>query len=94
MFEMKRIFQKLVRLSAITAGWWLLCGIDRSPKEMKYGLKDLQTKNMLQSMPPLTEIPLSFYFLALAFVAQLLELFFWYVITTKRKSRMDLIKLQ
>ena len=68
MFEMKIIFQKLVRLSGITASWWLLCGIDRSPKEMKFVLKDLQTKTMLQSMPPLTQIPLSFYFLALAFV--------------------------
>ena len=76
MFEMKIIFQKLVRLSGITASWWLLCGIDRSPKEMKFGLKDLQTKNMLQSMPPLTEIPLSFYFLALAFVGSIIGVIF------------------
>ena len=43
---------------------------------MKFGLKDLQTKNMLQSMPPLTEIPLSFYFSALAFVVSIIVVIF------------------
>ena len=39
---------------------------------MKFGLKDLQTKNMLQSMPSLTEIP-KFLFLGLGFC----ELNYW-----------------
>ena len=35
---------------------------------MNFSLKDLETKNMIQSMPPLSEIPLSFYFLTFSFV--------------------------
>ena len=35
---------------------------------MNFTLKDLETKNLAQSMPPLSEIPLSFYFLAFSFL--------------------------
>ena len=35
---------------------------------MNFTLKDLETKNLAQSMPPLSEIPLSFYLLAFSFV--------------------------
>ena len=35
---------------------------------MNFTLKDLETKNLAQSMPPLSEIPLSFYFLTFSFL--------------------------
>ena len=70
---MRNIFQKAGIFLSITSGWLLLCGIDRSPKQANFGLKDLQTKNMLQSMPPLSEIPLSFYLLTSAFLASVVS---------------------
>jgi len=70
---LRNIFQKTGIFLGITSGWLLLCGIDRSPKQANFGLKDLQAKNMLQSMPPLSEIPLSFYLLASAFIASVVS---------------------
>ena len=39
---------------------------------MNFTLKDLETKNLAQSMPPLSEIPLSFYFLTFSFVGTII----------------------
>ena len=68
MFELREHFQKFGRLAAIFTTWLLLSGISRGPNKANFGLKDLQTTNMLQTMPPLSEIPLSFYLLASFFV--------------------------
>ena len=70
---LKNIFQKAGKFLIITSYWLLLCGIDRSPKQSNFGLKDLQTKNMLQAMPHPSEIPLSFYLLATAFIASVVS---------------------
>ena len=70
--------------------WLLLCGISRSPKEAKFGLQDLQATNMLQPMPPLSEIPLSFYLLAAAFVGSISRGIFLVRYLHKRKIREDL----
>ncbi|MEC8972154.1 MAG: hypothetical protein VYA75_03670, partial [SAR324 cluster bacterium] len=68
MFVLLKILQKLLKFTSIISAWWFLSGIDRSPREMNFTLKDLETKNLAQSMPPLSEIPLSFYFLAFSFL--------------------------
>ena len=68
----------------------LLCGISRSPKESKFVLQDLQATNMLQTMPPLSEIPLSFYLLAAAFVGSIAGGIFLVRYLHKRKIREDL----
>lgn len=70
--------------------WLLLCGISRSPKESKFVLQDLQATNMLQTMPPLSEIPLSFYLLAAAFVGSIAGGIFLVRYLHKRKIREDL----
>ena len=59
-----KIMKKLLVFTSVISVWWFLSGIDRSPREMNFTLKDLETKNLAQSMPPLSEIPLSFYVLA------------------------------
>ena len=59
-----KIMKKLLVFTSAISVWWFLSGIDRSPREMNFTLKDLETKNLAQSMPPLSEIPLSFYVLA------------------------------
>ena len=70
--------------------WLLLCGISRSPKEAKFGLQDLQSSNLLQSMPPLSEIPLSFYLSAAAFVGSVAGGIFLVRYLNKKKIREDL----
>jgi len=71
MLGLRKFFHKVSLSAGIMTAWLLLCGISRSPKEAKFGLQDLQTTNMLQSMPPLSEIPLSFYLLTAAFVGSI-----------------------
>ncbi|MBC8257533.1 MAG: PilZ domain-containing protein [SAR324 cluster bacterium] len=68
MLVLRNIFQKLAKFVGITMGWWFLCGIDRSGKQSNFGIQDLQTTNLLQTMPSPSEIPLSFYLLAGVFV--------------------------
>ena len=68
---MRKIFQKAGLFLGVNIGWLLLCGIDRGPKQSNFVLKDLQAKNMLQTMPPLSEIPLSFYLLFSAFITSI-----------------------
>ena len=91
---MRNIFQKTGIFLGITSGWLLLCGIDRSPKQANFGLKDLQTRNMLQSMPPLSEIPLSFYLLTSAFIASVVIAILLVRFLHKRKSGKDWKKLR
>ena len=73
MFVPLKILQKLLKFTSIISAWWFLSGIDRSPREMNFTLKDLETKHMTQSMPPLSEIPLSFYFLAFSFLGTVMH---------------------
>ena len=68
MFELKSYFHLFGKTALISTAWLFLCGISRSPKKANFGLKDLQTTNMLQTMPSFSEIPLSFYLYASAFV--------------------------
>tara|TARA_Y100001970_G_C14249389_1_gene870680 strand:+ start:2480 stop:3694 length:1215 start_codon:yes stop_codon:yes gene_type:complete len=58
------LLHKLRRLLFIIIVWWFLCAIDRTPKKSNFTLRDLQTKNLIQSMPPMSEIPLSFYIIS------------------------------
>ena len=90
---MRNIYQKVGIYLGITSGWLLLCGIDRSPKQANFGLKDLQAKNMLQSMPPLSEIPLSFYLLASAFIASVVSAILLVRFLHKKKLREGLEKI-
>ena len=64
MYQVINILNKIKSLLIIIAVWWALCGIDRSPKKSNFTLKDLQTTNLIQSMPPMSEIPLSFYIIS------------------------------
>ena len=73
--------------------WLLLCGISRSPKEAKFGLQDLQSSNLLQSMPPLSEIPLSFYLSAGALVGSVVGGIFLVRYLQKKKIHEDLEKI-
>jgi len=68
---LRKIFQKAGLFLGVNIGWLVLCGIDRGPKQSNFVLKDLQAKNMLQTMPPLSEIPLSFYLLFSAFITSI-----------------------
>ena len=62
---------KLRKLLFIITVWWFLCAIDRSPKKSNFTLKDLQTTNLIQSMPPMSEIPLSFYIISTTLITSL-----------------------
>ena len=93
MFFLRNIFQKAGIFLSITSGWLLLCGIDRSPKQANFGLKDLQAKNMLQSMPPLSEIPLSFYLILSAFIASVVSVILLVRFLHKKKIRERLEKI-
>ncbi len=72
MFVSEKMLQKLERFIVIIFGWWFLSGIERRSLDMNFTIQDLETKNILQSMPPLSEIPLSFYFLAFSFVGSII----------------------
>ena len=73
--------------------WLFLGGISRSPKEAKFGLQDLQSSNLLQSMPPLSEIPLSFYLSAGALVGSVVGGIFLVRYLQKKKIHEDLEKI-
>ena len=90
MLRLRKFFHKVSLSAGIITAWLLLCGISRSPKEAKFGLQDLQATNMLQTMPPLSEIPLSFYLLAAAFVGSIAGGIFLVRYLHKRKIREDL----
>ena len=71
MYQLMKILNKLRRLLLIVAIWLFLCAIDRSPKKSNFTLKDLQTTNLIQSMPPMSEIPLSFYIISSTLIISL-----------------------
>ena len=60
---------------------------------MNFTLKDLETKNLAQSMPPLSEIPLSFYFLAVSFLGTVIGGIFLIRYLHKKKVEDGLNKL-
>ena len=60
---------------------------------MNFTLKDLETKNLAQSMPPLSEIPLSFYFLAFSFLGTVIGGIFLIRYLHKKKVEDGLNKL-
>ena len=93
MFELRKYFQKISLSAGIMTAWLLLCGISRSPKEAKFGLQDLQSKNLLQSMPPLSEIPLSFYLSAGGFVGLVAGGIFLVRYLHKKKIQEDLAQI-
>ena len=90
MIGLRKFFQKVSQSAGIMTVWLFLCGISRSPKESKFGLQDLQTTNMLQSMPPLSEIPLSFYFSLGGFICSVAGGIFLVRYLHKKKIREDL----
>ena len=90
MLGLRKYFPKMSLSAGIMTAWLLLCGISRSPKESKFGLQDLQTTNMLQSMPPLSEIPLSFYFSAGGLIGSVALGIFLVRYLHKKKIREDL----
>jgi len=93
MILLLNLLQKFLKIISICALWWLFSGIDRSPVEMNFTLKDLETRNMAQSMPPLSEIPLSFYFLAFSFLGTVIGGFFIIRYLHKKKIEDGLYKL-
>ena len=60
---------------------------------MNFTLKDLETKNLAQSMPPLSEIPLSFYFMAFSFLGTVIGGIFLIRYLHKKKVEDGLNKL-
>ncbi len=88
-----KLTNKLLKFICIIPAWWCLSGIDRSPREMNFTLKDLETKNLAQSMPPLSEIPLSFYFLAFSFFGTVIGGIFFIRYLHKKKMEDGLSKL-
>ena len=60
---------------------------------MNFTLKDLETKNLAQSMPPLSEIPLSFYLLAFSFLGTVIGGIFLIRFLHKKKVEDGLNKL-
>lgn len=93
MFVSGKIFKKPERFIAIIFGWWFLSGIERRSLDMNFTIQDLETKNILQSMPPLSEIPLSFYFLAVSFVGSIVGGIFLIRYLHKKKVEDGLKKL-
>ncbi len=93
MFVPLKILKKILRFSLLIISWWFLSGIDRSPREMNFSLKDLETKNLAQSMPPLSEIPLSFYFLAFSLLGTVIGGIFLIRYLHKKKVEDGLNKL-
>ena len=93
MLELRKYLQKVSQSVGIMTAWLFLSGISRSPKEAKFGLQDLQSKNLLQSMPPLSEIPLSFYLSAGGFVGSVAGGIFLVRYLHKNKIRKDLEKI-
>ena len=85
--------KKLLRFALLIFAWWFLSGIDRSPRDMNFTLKDLETKNLAQSMPPLSEIPLSFYFMAFSFLGTVIGGIFLIRYLHKKKVEDGLNKL-
>ncbi len=71
MYQLINSLNILRRLLFIAAIWFLLCGIDRTPKKSNFTLKDLQTTNLIQTMPPMSEIPLSFYIISSLLIVSL-----------------------
>ena len=93
MLEQLKLTNKLFKLISLILAWFLLSGIDRSPREMNFTLKDLETKNLAQSMPPLSEIPLSFYFLAFSLLGTVVGGIFLIRYLHKKKVEDGLNKL-
>ena len=93
MFVPLKILQKLLKFTSIISAWWFFSGIDRNPRDMNFSLKDLETKNLAQSMPPLSEIPLSFYFLAFSFLGTVIGGIFLIRYLHKKKVEDGLNKL-
>jgi len=93
MLELRKYFHKVCLSAGIMTAWLFLCGISRSPKEAKFGLQDLQSSNLLQSMPPLSEIPLSFYLSAGALVGSVVGGIFLVRYLQKKKIAEDLEKI-
>ena len=90
MNKLNNFFYKIHFFIGIIYFWVMLCGLSRNPKESKFALQDLQPTNTLQSMPPLSEIPLSFYILAFTFVASITGGIFLVRYLQKKKIREDL----
>ena len=88
-----KIMKKLLVFTSVISVWWFLSGIDRSPREMNFTLKDLETKNLAQSMPPLSEIPLSFYVLAFSLLGTVIGGIFLIRYLHKKKVEDGLNKL-
>ena len=93
MFKLLKYLHKLGSISAIFSAWFLLCGISRDSKQSNFGLQDLQTTNMLQTMPSFSEIPLSFYLISLSFVSLVFGIIFTLRYLQKKKIRDDLEKI-
>jgi hypothetical protein len=93
MLGLRKYLHKVSLSAGIMTAWLFLCGIDRSPKDAKFGLQDLQSSNLLQSMPPLSEIPLSFYLSAAALVGSVVGGIFLVRYLQKKKINEDLEKI-
>jgi hypothetical protein len=93
MLGLRKYLHKVSLSAGIMTAWLFLCGIDRSPKDAKFGLQDLQSSNLLQSMPPLSEIPLSFYLSAAALVGSVVGGIFLVRYLQKKKIHEDLEKI-
>ncbi len=77
----------------IIFGWLILCGIDRSPKKSNFTLRDLQTTNLIQSMPTMSEIPASFYYISSTLILSLVGGIFTIRFLHKKKIKEGLDKI-
>jgi len=93
MYQLVNLLNKFRRLLLIIAVWWFLCAIDRSPKKSNFTLKDLQTTNLIQSMPPMSEIPLSFYIISTTLIVSLVGGIFTVRYLHKKKVQEGLDKI-
>jgi c-di-GMP-binding flagellar brake protein YcgR len=57
----RSVLERVLQGLALILGWGFLCGIDRGGSNPNFGLSDLESKNMFQSMPPPSAWPLSFW---------------------------------
>ena len=89
----REFFEKSSRLLGFLLTYLYLCGIDRSPRQSNFTLKDLQATNLLQTMPPLSEIPTSFYILSSFLITAVFVVIFLIRYLHKKKLQEGLEKI-
>ena len=93
MYFLRDLLKKLPIFFGTILAYLFLCGIDRSPRQSNFTLKDLQATNLLQTMPPLSEIPISFYILSSSLIILVFGVIFLIRYLHKKKVKEGLERI-